>query len=1748
MAKTFYKLFGQEFMGSQAAMMAHVFSELLTRHADRIPDALQQFNCLDTTDYAQDVGALRASDSQFSNQRTFQINGQVICVGTAYNVEQKRAYISQLFRLCGEDERQFDLLEENELTSPPNPVPDTLSGGRRSREGVSYRLFGKVYHSNQAEMMYHAFEEILNRFPQFIGWATKNLKCVSRTDYTLQENRGPDMPRCFSQCRVIPVGEEWICVGSTYDHRGKMNRIDRLIQQAELPKNVFQPLQPVSETMPASQTWMEQAVYATIERLQASNWPIGPAGYITVPPGVDKLLLMEELVRQLADDGDSLPVLLLTATPDLASKYAEGLRQILGESCAVQLASSLSELISEVRRPGSITVSSIRSLLSWNNAFSTLKNPETIEFFSYSLLVIAEEAAYRNWGRICPSVRRYFPNATLLGLTIDCAPSAQLIKEFGPMIYAYSCTQALQDRAVKRGFYQQVPGVPEVLTDRTQRIADWITARENGQKTSAMLLCNDIEAALSLFFKLQTSLDAKRIRIHVPYLFRSSQQDRKLYRQLPKESRWDGTRFPGMLIVCTAIIYNLSVDTVYLAKQTDRFTTLSALSALAMFQKNGRLVDFHDHWRLLKEEERALLMEEPPSSISARDNGLLSPLRQQLADALSEHEYHKIEAILTQISAVSPEEGARISNQLAFLFPANMPPAPREEYWAQHHDLLAWKSDLWCILSQDSACIWKETNNLDTAVPEQNNPTENPEQSLALTQRPQPVPAAHIDETPQQRGARLEQAVYQLIRKLFELSDEIELKVLRRQRSGIQYGFDISFTYQDSFGVETTCVIECKDYQKRLIKTDDVSAKLSAAQDTRKPIDHWIILSPNGTATNDLNRVYQEWLAEDKWYPILDIQLWTPDNGVEELFGLFPDLYRQFYAFDPPEKSDEERGAILKAWKDKLAPVPHLPPAWRRYLHNPEWMLTYPESDLVSLQNYRKTYPNRAPSRLLDGGEQLIDGSAEEYISKWLQREDSFYALLWGDFGDGKSFFTYVLARYVAKQFLRSPDTGWIPLRLSLRMLSGNNMDGRQFLEERLKDFDANLSLWNQVKLETGYRFFIILDGLDEMSLDMSDSSVLENLSRLEHLLTQFDGCKVLVTSRKMEGHTDPVRNRVLEALHQPLVLHMAPVTLKDRLTFLERMANNPERRSRLEKIRTTHDLIGLAAKPLFLNMIEAQLDNQNIHAMDMVDIYQDYAQQALARSYEYHLEMRGDRTSPQAVRMRMLLMLEQLALCMQELGTDSISLETFKAKIGQDDLAQSLWDCAAQSSRAIAEDADHRLTGRTLLKCDNTEPEKRCFFHRSMKEFFIACGVVRALCQENVDEIRPLLSQCRLSHEILGFTGQKLRRLDGRQSESVKNQLVELAHEIRAESSKQPFFLSTNSVSLLHYGGFGLPGTDWSGLRLDEAILSGEKLSQKNFFGSSMRFAHLDNADLRDCDLRGCDFTGVQFEKSGQLTSFAVCPTEDAILAHYRDGVIRRWQISDGQSRAMATLEQTKSYQGHILSSRDGWEGLLLSDQFQFWERSTAQIMLAGYAVLRPGLRILDLGETTVLARQGSRLYLILLVDKSILYQREVSADTKACLMSDRVLILQVGKTELELLDLSDENPVSTIYPHERQISCLCASARSDTAGIILSGDEQGNVERLNVSFNQITGQWDFVPGGEISGCEKPVRNIAIDVAGRAYAAASTGAIIRYASSGAEQLGADAAYHLELKCTGALIEGVQPQEQYQTLKHAGAG
>lgn len=59
MPGTSYTLFGEEYTESQGLMMTRVFQELLSRHPDRLPEALRRFSCLSTVDYGNNSEALR---------------------------------------------------------------------------------------------------------------------------------------------------------------------------------------------------------------------------------------------------------------------------------------------------------------------------------------------------------------------------------------------------------------------------------------------------------------------------------------------------------------------------------------------------------------------------------------------------------------------------------------------------------------------------------------------------------------------------------------------------------------------------------------------------------------------------------------------------------------------------------------------------------------------------------------------------------------------------------------------------------------------------------------------------------------------------------------------------------------------------------------------------------------------------------------------------------------------------------------------------------------------------------------------------------------------------------------------------------------------------------------------------------------------------------------------------------------------------------------------------------------------------------------------------------------------------------------------------------------------------------------------------------------------------------------------------------------------------------------------------------
>ena len=206
-----YTLFGESFQESQGAMMARVFHAVLSRHPDLLPEALRKFPCLSAIDYTRDPEALRTAPSAFLNRRTFTVGGQRVCIGTSYPLAGKRALISRLFQLCGEDESQFVLLD------PDAEEQSAVQRGRTNsgRQDIQYQWLDQTYRSTQAEMMYHVFQEMMIRTPGLADWAAEHLGCVSRTDYAQAKERGEPVPSGFRSCRMVEADGRRLCVGSS---------------------------------------------------------------------------------------------------------------------------------------------------------------------------------------------------------------------------------------------------------------------------------------------------------------------------------------------------------------------------------------------------------------------------------------------------------------------------------------------------------------------------------------------------------------------------------------------------------------------------------------------------------------------------------------------------------------------------------------------------------------------------------------------------------------------------------------------------------------------------------------------------------------------------------------------------------------------------------------------------------------------------------------------------------------------------------------------------------------------------------------------------------------------------------------------------------------------------------------------------------------------------------------------------------------------------------------------------------------------------------------------------------------------------------------------------------------------------------------------------------------------------------------------------------------------------------------------
>jgi hypothetical protein len=827
----------------------------------------------------------------------------------------------------------------------------------------------------------------------------------------------------------------------------------------------------------------------------------------------------------------------------------------------------------------------------------------------------------------------------------------------------------------------------------------------------------------------------------------------------------------------------------------------------------------------------------------------------------------------------------------------------------RHNEHIDWLTGVWVALAASIEYEWPRSG---VTVDKVRLPSSDakPVTESPIVNPSQPSGSAHV------LGSSLEDSFLKLLRELFLMSQVTETKIisrLRAQTAGTQFGHDIEFDALDTYGRGVKCHVECKNYRSA-IKLADIADKLLQTEFywRDKQLDHWILISPHADASNELSLMVQSWNTTHR-YPF-NIQLWTPESGIRELFRFTPEVYEKIYGTrDLGPLSSASKDILLEQWRSKIAPIARVPSTWLRYLKG-SLDHCFPDEDAA---HFEEIYSNPIPLQALTESGLPLNSALETVLRDWLRGTESRSLLLLAEFGEGKSFFTYYLSRRLAEEFLKQPDDGWIPLRLSLRAFRAQPYVGA-LLASRLSEIGSDVSEWRQIAHT--YRTLVTLDGFDEMSVNLDPSTISRNIRALAEFREQLGDSKLLITSRTHFFENRRDQQRFLDHADCSQIYRIAPIPRTRGVAHLSAHAKKIGAEEKLRRLKRLHDPIGLAAKPLFLQMIKETLPKLPDDHFNELALYRQYTQQSLERKLH---DLRDELSTviDQELIDNLHVVLEHVAVSLYTSQSPYIDLKNLTIQEGVD-LAEVLWKISdapssnpPQPSDADPEtankDARARLGIRSLLKpvrnvAGDSWPVD--FFHRSMREYFVARALVRAITSSQQQAIQ-ILSHVPLRPEIINFAVLLMKEQQEIIGDRSSGSLFEDMLYSLARSAVLPMYakkhLGGNAISLLHALTHRLPHTDWSGLALDYAYLADANLKDMSFQNSSMRYANLDNTQLDGADFREADLTGVQLEETAAVLDLVLDEDKNCVYAVYGDKTVRRWSLGAGGRITSNTVHQ---------------------------------------------------------------------------------------------------------------------------------------------------------------------------------------------------------------------------------------------------
>ncbi|MCL2596102.1 MAG: pentapeptide repeat-containing protein [Paludibacter sp.] len=560
-----------------------------------------------------------------------------------------------------------------------------------------------------------------------------------------------------------------------------------------------------------------------------------------------------------------------------------------------------------------------------------------------------------------------------------------------------------------------------------------------------------------------------------------------------------------------------------------------------------------------------------------------------------------------------------------------------------------------------------------------------------------------------------------------------------------------------------------------------------------------------------------------------------------------------------------------------------------------------------------------------------LDGQNEEsplidIINLKLNSKKGEVIALLGEYGSGKSIFLQKLAADFAAKYLSSKYHDKIPIFIKLRELQYFR-DIKDLIKHTISQQGIEVSKNNifDEMLRNG-KFLLLLDGLDEITPDVDEDVIIEQLSRLNEIM--IEGSNVIITSRSNFFQGKQRAKMILQDLERTSLEKSASPRKSFAVVWLQDFSDTQISdflKNRIPKdandcfkmLKETYNLEDLAKRPILLDIISNM----------MPEIKKLKGEVNAAKLYEIYTNLWIDRekkernTSLSKKIKRQFCHEVSWHLFIHSLLEISFSVLTKKIKDvvsrieGSDEISGAiLFDAQVCSFMEVGEN-------KTLH-----------FAHRSFSEFFCA----QKLCNEiNNNDLSSYRLKC-LTPEIQFFLLDYIGKHD------CKKMFLNWAANQDDFDLKGKALWSMNILGI-NIKDYNLENANFSHTRFEGFVFEGLNLSNCNFHGSNLNGAKFINCNLNNCvfhnaNLENSDFSssyGEQIDFSNAKlnetnflnTNFHKCNLKNSILSNaelthcdLRDSNLQRavFYQTDIQN---ADLRGTKIIKIDIVSKCKNWE-----------------------------------------------------------------------------------------------------------------------------------------------------------------------------------------------------------------------------------